>query len=95
VSVEPGQCGFFTTPRGLGRATATSSAAFFPHFEQRILSASSFSGGREKDALKVRMIPTRKQGIVYAEELQVLKILGHPVGTASAPVSIFGTKRRR
>ena len=55
----------------------------------------SAGAGREKDALKVGLIPTRKQGIVYAQELQVLKILGHPVGTASDPVSIFGTKRRR
>jgi hypothetical protein len=28
-------------PRGLGLATATTSAAFFPHFEQRIRCASS------------------------------------------------------
>ena len=35
--------GFFGTPRGLGLATATTSAAFFPHLEQRIRSASSFS----------------------------------------------------
>jgi hypothetical protein len=33
--------------------------------------------------------------LVFAQELQVLKILGHPVGTASDPVSIFGVKRRR
>jgi hypothetical protein len=54
----------------------------------------SAGGGREKDALKRGVIPTRRQGIVYAQELQVLKILGHPVGTAADPVSIFGTKRR-
>jgi hypothetical protein len=30
------QRGFFGTPRGLGLATATTSAAFFPHLEQRI-----------------------------------------------------------
>ena len=35
--------GFFGTPRGLGFATATTSAAFFPHLEQRIRSASCFS----------------------------------------------------
>ena len=51
-------------------------------------------GGREKDALKTMLIPGRKQGIVYAQELQVLKILGHPVGTAADPVSIFGVKRK-
>jgi hypothetical protein len=34
--------GFFGTPRGLGLATATTSAAFFPHLEQRIPGASSF-----------------------------------------------------
>jgi hypothetical protein len=31
------------TPRGLGLATATTSAAFFPHCEQRRRSASSLS----------------------------------------------------
>src|SRR5690349_13162508 len=55
----------------------------------------SAGAGREKDALKVGRIPTRKQGIIFAQELQVLKILGHPVGAASDPVSIFGAKRRR
>lgn len=30
-------------PRGLGRATATTSAAFFPHSEQRIRCASASS----------------------------------------------------
>ena len=30
------RCGFFGTPRGLGLATATTSAAFLPHLEQRI-----------------------------------------------------------
>jgi hypothetical protein len=54
----------------------------------------SAGAGREKDGLKAGLFPKRKQGIVYAEELQVLKILGHPVGTATDPVSIFGTKRR-
>jgi hypothetical protein len=51
--------------------------------------------GREKGALRVGLVPIRKQGIVFGLELQVLKILGHPVGTASDPVSIFGAKRRR
>jgi hypothetical protein len=55
----------------------------------------SAGAGREKDALKIGLIPIRKQGIVFGQELQVLKILGHPVGTASDPVSIFGAKRRR
>jgi len=31
------------TPRGLGLATAMTSAAFFPHLEQRIRSASSYT----------------------------------------------------
>lgn len=53
----------------------------------------SAGAGREKDALKLGLIPKRKKGIIYAEELQVLKILGHPVGTAADPVSIFGIKR--
>jgi len=45
------QCGFFGTPRGLGRATATTSAAFLPHLEHRIRSASSLS---------VILYPTRR-----------------------------------
>ena len=52
-------------------------------------------GGRERDALKVGLMPKREQGIVYAQELQVLKILGLWVGTASRPVSMFDTRRRR
>jgi hypothetical protein len=38
------------------------------------------------------LIAKRKKGIVYAEELQVLKILGHPVGTADDPTAIFDKK---
>jgi hypothetical protein len=34
------QCGFFGIPRGLGLATAMTSAAFLPHLEQRIRGAS-------------------------------------------------------
>jgi hypothetical protein len=34
------QCGFFGIPRGLGLATATTSATFFPHCEHRIRLAS-------------------------------------------------------
>lgn len=55
----------------------------------------SAGAGREKDMLKARLISKRKLGIVYADELQVLKILGHPVGTATDPISIFGKKRKR
>ena len=55
----------------------------------------SAGGGREKEALRIGLSPNRRQGIVFGDELQVLKILGHPVGTASDPVSIFGVKRRR
>jgi hypothetical protein len=40
----------------------------------------SAGAGQEKDALKLGLFPTRRQGIVYAQELQVLKILGHPIG---------------
>ena len=53
----------------------------------------SAGGGREKDALKLGVFPTPTQGIVYAQELQVLKMLGHPVTDDSGPVSIFGAKR--
>jgi hypothetical protein len=55
----------------------------------------SAGAGREKDMLKVGPVQTRRQGIVYAGELQVLKILGHPVGTTSKPEEIFGVKRKR
>jgi hypothetical protein len=55
----------------------------------------SAGAGREKGGLKAGVNPIRQNGIVYAQELQVLKILGHPVGTALDPVSIFGVKRRR
>lgn len=54
----------------------------------------SAGGGREKAALNAGLTARRKQGIVFAQELQVLKILGHPVGTAASPVSIFGAKRK-
>lgn len=54
----------------------------------------SAGAGREKHGLKVGVTTTRKQGIVFAQELQVLKVLGHPVGTVSHPVSIFGTRLR-
>jgi hypothetical protein len=33
--LQQSPCGFFGTPRGLGLATATTSAAFLPHCEQR------------------------------------------------------------
>ena|SRR5713101_1449763 len=54
----------------------------------------SAGAGREKDALTAGFIAKRKKGIVYAQELQVLKILGHPVGTACDPISIFDKKER-
>jgi hypothetical protein len=54
----------------------------------------SAGGGREKDALKTGIVQTRRQGIVFAQEMQVLKILGHPVGTTRDPTRIFATKRR-
>jgi hypothetical protein len=50
----------------------------------------SAGAGREKAALNdsfVNRVPI--EGILYAMELQVLKIIGHPVGTASNPESIF------
>ncbi|WP_426425266.1 hypothetical protein [Bradyrhizobium genosp. A] len=51
-------------------------------------------GGREKNALRVGVSAPRTRGIIFAQELQVLKILGHEVGTVSDPVEIFGSKRR-
>ena len=50
----------------------------------------SAGAGRERTALKdglANLAPI--EGIFYSTELQVLKIIGHPVGTASDPVSIF------
>jgi hypothetical protein len=54
----------------------------------------SAGASREKAALKVGVIPTRLRGIVYAQELQVLKILSHPVydEKKKKSVSIFGAK---
>jgi hypothetical protein len=49
---EQTQCGFFGIPRGLGFATAATSAAFFPQREQRSRGAS---------ALSVVDQPTRRQ----------------------------------
>lgn len=50
----------------------------------------SAGAGREKAALNdsfVNRVPI--EGIMYATKLQVLKMIGHPVGTTSNPVSIF------
>jgi hypothetical protein len=56
----------------------------------------SAGAGREKAALRSGLIThCRVQGVLYATELQVLKILGHPVGTSSDPVSIFRTRKRK
>ena len=45
----------------------------------------SAGGGREKAALRDGIKPQVRNGIVFANEMQVMKILGHPVGTASSP----------
>ena len=53
----------------------------------------SAGGGREKKALEAlrsgAATPVIQKNIVFAEELQVLKLLGHGVGTSSMPESIF------
>ena len=54
----------------------------------------SAGAGREKGALTAGLIAKRKDGIAYAQELQVLKILGHPVGTESDPTATFDKKDR-
>jgi hypothetical protein len=41
VGVYRARCGFFGTPRGLGLATATTSATFLPHCEHCIRVASA------------------------------------------------------
>jgi hypothetical protein len=53
----------------------------------------SAGGGREKSALRAGIFPKRNEGFVYAEELQVLKMLNHPIGTPAD--SIFSKKRKR
>jgi hypothetical protein len=55
----------------------------------------SAGGGREKSVLQVGIFPKRNKGFVYADELQVLKMLNHPVGTTADPISIFSKKRKR
>ncbi len=50
----------------------------------------SAGAGLEKKILNNGVFPTVKSGIVFAEELQILKVLGHPVGTFDDPVQIFG-----
>ena len=53
----------------------------------------SAGAGREKTFLhKIRSKPLMIADIVYADELQVLKIIGHPVGTSSQPEAIFDSK---
>ena len=50
----------------------------------------SAGASREKSALKDDTTKTLiVEGIVYASELQVLKMIGHPVGIESDPESIF------
>lgn len=50
----------------------------------------SAGAGREKSALTASALDViTDRGIVYATELQVLKLLGHPVGNSSEPISIF------
>ena len=56
----------------------------------------SAGGGREKARLQeLKAKPQKVDDLMFAEELQVLKILGHPVGTASNHISIFETPKPR
>ena len=55
----------------------------------------SAGAGREKDQLRLGVSVQRKLGIVFAQELQVLKILGLEVGTTLKPEKVFGVKRGR
>lgn len=55
----------------------------------------SAGAGREKAALQAGVVdPKFADDIVYADELQVLKIIGHPVGTSTKPESIFEKKKK-
>lgn len=50
----------------------------------------SAGAGREKAHLdELRIHPLPINDIMYANELQVLKIIGHPVGSSTRPESIF------
>jgi hypothetical protein len=49
------------------------------------------AGGREKWLLDgYRSKPERLGKVVYAKELQILKLLGHPVGSHRDPSKVFG-----
>lgn len=43
----------------------------------------SAGAGREKSALHAGSVARPKGGVIYADELQWMKIIGHPVGTAA------------
>jgi hypothetical protein len=44
---------------------------------------------RERYSVEVIKPALVQSGIIFASQLQVLKIIGHPVGTAAVPESIF------
>jgi hypothetical protein len=56
----------------------------------------SAGAGREKARLQeLKAKPQKVDDVMFAEELQVLKIIGHPVGTTSDPERLFGTRKPR
>ena len=67
-------------PRGLGLATAPTSAAFFPHCEQRIRSASSVS---------VTFQPNRRARASGSTEAKRRKRSSHAPGTGEAVVEFL------
>jgi hypothetical protein len=49
----------------------------------------SAGASREKSVREIFQLLVRKGGIVFASELHMLKVLGHPVGTAADPTILF------
>jgi hypothetical protein len=95
------------TPRGLGLATATTSAAFFPHLEHRIRGGAS-RVVRAAEAGSVAMATPRGLGLATATTSAAFKphleqrirsassssVIFQPTRRASACVNLRALKRR-
>lgn len=49
----------------------------------------SAGAGREKHGIETRMSWRRQDGIIFAGELEILKVIGHPVGNRADPTTLF------
>lgn len=49
----------------------------------------SAGAGREKHGIETRMPWRQEDGIIFAGELEILKVLGHPVGNRADPTILF------